>query len=51
MVTVSEVAEKVVDWRRINYDEGVYIPRVTRYEARHGRYEDNVPDTINVMGE
>lgn len=45
------VMEKVVDWRQIHYDEGVYIPRVTRLEARHGGYEDNVPDPFNDMGE
>ena len=45
------VPKKVVDWRQFNYDEGVYIPRVTRLEARHGGYEDNVPVRIIIKGE
>lgn len=45
------VPKKIVDWRRRNYDPGVIVPRVTRYEARHGGYEDNVPDPLNDMGE
>lgn len=45
------IMETVMDWRQIHYDEGVYMPRVTRLEVRHGGCEDNVPDTIIIEGE
>ena len=45
------IVEKVVDWRRLNYEPGVYMPSVTRYEARHGGYEEDVANPVIIGGE